>query len=47
MTVPVKELLDKIDHGIHWIANGRERDQRQVPSGKRVRNYKVHCRFSL
>ena len=38
--MPVKELIEKIEHGFHWIANGRERDQRQVPSAKRVRNYK-------
>ena len=38
--MPVKELLEKIEHGFHWMANGRERDQRHLPKGKRVRNYK-------
>ena len=33
--MPVRELLDKIDHGFTWMIRGRE------PRGKRVRNYKV------
>jgi cardiolipin synthase len=39
--VPVRDLLEKIEHGFHWMANGRERDQRHIPQPKRVRNYKV------
>jgi cardiolipin synthase len=39
--VPVKALLDKIDHGFSWIFNGKEPRQDRVPRQKRVRNFKV------
>jgi cardiolipin synthase A/B len=38
--VPVRDLLEKIEHGFHWMANGRERDQSALRREKRVRNYK-------
>jgi cardiolipin synthase len=36
--VPVRDLLEKIEHGFHWMANGKERAH---PTRKRVRNYKL------
>jgi cardiolipin synthase len=39
--MPVKDLVDKIEHGFHWMMNGRERDQRHLPKAKRVRSYKA------
>ena len=38
--MPVKELLDRIDHGFTWMLRRREPDQRHIPPQKRVRNFK-------
>ena len=38
--MPVKELLDKIDHGFTWMFHGKEPDQRSSTT-QRPRNFKV------
>lgn len=38
--MPVKDLIQKIEHGFQWMAKGKEPDQRHIAPSKRVRNYK-------
>ncbi|HYO84104.1 MAG TPA: hypothetical protein VES20_22055, partial [Bryobacteraceae bacterium] len=38
--MPVKELLDKIDHGFTWIIHRREPNQQHIPPQQRIRNFK-------
>lgn len=45
--MPVRDLVDKIEHGFHWLANGRERDQRHLPPAQRVRNYRTIAILAL